>query len=63
MLCEWQDIHWAQLFARTDERLLRYLREYLTTPDAQRHTQLRGLPRMAAGSSEHPKRRHAERRL
>jgi site-specific recombinase XerD len=29
--------------AATDERLLRYLREYLTTPDAQRHTQLRPL--------------------
>jgi len=29
--------------AATDERLLRYLREYLTTPDAQRHAQLRPL--------------------
>ena len=29
--------------AATDERLLRYLRDYLTTPDAQRHTQLRPL--------------------
>jgi len=29
--------------AATDERLLRYLREYLTAPDAQRHTQLRPL--------------------
>jgi len=29
--------------AATDERLLRYLRDYLTTPDAQRHAQLRPL--------------------
>jgi integrase len=29
--------------AATDERLLRYLRQYLTTPDAQQHSQLRPL--------------------